>query len=68
MTDHEAGALPVPTMTGAFIKRTGMFLGLPIRFDRVTAYISGYTLAVLSIRGALSTTSGAAFHSPEVDR
>ena len=35
---------------GAFVKRPGMFLGQPIRFDRVTAFIAGYTLAIDQVR------------------
>lgn len=61
MTDHEASAPSLLIMAGAFIKRPGMFLGHPIRFDRATAFISGYTLAIDQVRGALSPDHAQAF-------
>ena len=54
MSEHQASAPSQLIMAGAFIKRPGMVLGLPIRFDRVTAFIAGYTLAIDQVRGALS--------------
>lgn len=62
MTEHQASAPSLLVMAGAFIKRPGMFLGLPIRFDRVTAFIAGYTLAIDQVRGMLSPDYAEHFH------
>lgn len=62
MTEHQAGAPSLLVMAGAFVKRPGMFLGTPIRFDRVTAFIAGFTLAIDQVRGALSPDYAEQFH------
>ena len=67
MTDHQANAPSLLIMAGAFIKRPGMFLGYPIRFDRVTAFISGYTLAIDQVRGALSPDDDQGFRSVGIE-
>lgn len=54
-------------MAGAFVKRPGMFIGSPIRFDRATAFIAGYTLAIDGVKGALSEGYDAVFHPPGVE-
>lgn len=61
MTDHQASAPSLLIVAGAFVKRPGMFLGQPIRFDRVTAFIAGYTLAIDQVRGVLSPGNADAF-------
>lgn len=54
MTDHEVGRPTLMVMPDVFLKRPGMFLGFPIRFDRVTGFIAGYTLAIEQTRWALA--------------
>jgi hypothetical protein len=67
MVDHQAGVAGVSVMAGAFIKRPGMFIGSPIRFDRATAFIAGYTLAIDGVKGALSEGYDGVFHPPGVE-
>lgn len=52
--DHVVGSMSAPGLAGAFVRRPGMFIGAPIRFDRVVAYIRGYTFAVEDVRGSLA--------------
>ena len=37
-------------MAGAIVKRPGMFVGSPIRFDRITAFILGYSMAMEAVK------------------
>ncbi|GAA2250026.1 hypothetical protein N1031_19840 [Herbiconiux moechotypicola] len=54
-------------MAGAFIKRPGMYLGQPIRFDRVTAYVNGYTMAIEQVREAFSSDHPGGFRPVGVE-
>jgi len=67
MTDHETAAPSLLLISGAFIKRPGMFLGTPIRYDRVTAFISGYTLAIDQARDALSRHTAEDFRAVGIE-
>lgn len=66
MSEHQASAPSQLIMAGAFIKRPGMFLGFPIRFDRVTAFIAGYTLAIEQVREARSPDAADSFRPPGI--
>lgn len=67
MSDHQAFEFSPSMTAGAFIKRPGMFLGQPIRFDRVTAFVSGYTMAVDQVRVALASDDGGGFRPVGVE-
>lgn len=67
MTEHRAGGRALMIMPDVFIKRPGMFMGSPIRFDRVTAFIAGYTFAIDQVREALSPDYADSFHPPGVE-
>ncbi|WP_141693344.1 hypothetical protein [Curtobacterium sp. UCD-KPL2560] len=47
-----------------FLARTAMYIGEPVRFDRVTAFISGYSLALTS---DVLHRGGGVTPSPEAD-
>jgi hypothetical protein len=67
MSDHQAFEVSPSMTAGAFIKRPGMFLGQPIRFDRVAAFVSGYTMAVDQVRVALASDDGGGFRPVGVE-
>jgi hypothetical protein len=67
MSDHEVSPFPPITTALAFIKRTGMFLGQTVRFDRVTAYIAGYTTAIEQAREALDADHAGGFRPVGVE-
>jgi len=50
MTDHEAAQMPIFSQTEAFAKRTGMYIGRPIRIDRVMTFLHGYEVAIQDVR------------------
>lgn len=54
MADREVTQPALTVMPDVFIKRPGMFFGVPVRFDRVPAFIGGYTLAIQQVRWAIA--------------
>lgn len=64
---HDTGAPFVVDMTEVFLKRPGMYMGLPITYERVTAFIHGYNLAIFSVRDALGEFGVNMFNPGPVD-
>lgn len=66
-SDHQVAEFSASMMVGAFIKRPAMYLGQPVRFDRVTAFASGYTMAIDQVREALSSNGAGGFRPVGVE-
>ncbi len=60
--DHVVATMSASDMAAAFARRPGMFIGVPVRFDRVVAHIRGYILAVEDVRTALVPGHAGAHH------
>lgn len=51
--DQVVATMSASDLAAAFARRPGMFIGAPVRFDRVVAYIRGYAHAIEDVRAAL---------------
>ncbi len=60
--DHVVSTMSASDLAAAFARRPGMFIGVPVRFDRVVAHIRGYILAVEDVRAALAPGHAGAHH------
>ena len=60
--DHVVSTMSASDLAAAFVRRPGMFIGVPVRFDRVVAHIRGYILAVEDVRTALVPGHAGAHH------
>ena len=60
--DHVVATMSASDMAAAFVRRPGMFIGVPVRFDRLVACIRGYILAVEDFLAALAPGHAGAHH------
>jgi hypothetical protein len=67
MSDQMSAGMSSMVMAGALVKRPAMFMGTPTRFDRMTAFIAGFTMAIETTRAALSAGGTGAFRPAPVE-